>query len=774
MLSTVDKRLKAICSLVMLIAVALTPFTGMGDLQAQEDDTLHPGPLNTDFVKFWEEAAEPFCGYIPPPMDLSHLDAIPTGGLLKSGILPGSFDWRDQGKVTSIKNQNPCGTCWIFGTTSVLESAVLIGENTTYNFSEQSVALCVDRSWVYLYDDADEPCGIFHGGGWSALAAEVFIKKGAVLESCNPYDSSGLQCDGACLCDNCTPVKIVDGYRYVTGDQSQTGLIKEVVYNQGPVTVAFYYDAGHKHTDATYGTIYDCATCTTANHMVSIIGWDDSVPHFETPGTGAWLVKNSWGTAWGNSGYFWLAYNSSSMDEIAYLEYKDYDPNEKLYYWDEAGMVDDGGYGDSSAWMANIFISTQDGSLTHVDFWTTSNDAQYDIYVYLDGDISDGLNDLAASQSGTCQELGYYSIPLTSPVSLTSGQLFTIAVNMTTPGYNEPIPIEKAIGGFVEPTIQGEVSYARHGDTDAWEDIASSGFNACLRARVRTEAELSILTTHLSDGVLGEAYQETLEATGGVPPFTWTIVEGALPDGLELDAGTGVISGTPTEDGDFPVTINITDSFTPANTASTDLTLKVYPALTPTAVTVEPVSNNVGIGDTFTVNIFVDPNTDVAGAQFNLSFDASVVTANNVTEGNLLSQDGASTFFLPGTINNTAGTIINVAGVITTPGQSVSSMGTFATIGFNATAEGTSTLDLSDVIVADKQGQLASITVTDGSVTIYPDWDVNLDSDVNVLDITLVGQHCGESGVAHWMREDVNRDGVISVLDMILIGQHWT
>ena len=192
-----------------------------------------------------------------------------------------------------------------------------------------------------------------------------------------------------------------------------------------------------------------------------------------------------------------------------------------------------------------------------------------------------------------------------------------------------------------------------------------------------------------------------------------------------------------------------------------------------TAVTVEPASNEVGIGETFTVDIFVDPDTDIAMAQFSLSFDASLVTANNVTEGNLLSQGGALTFFMPGTIDNVAGTITGVDGAIVTPGASVSQSGTFATISFTATAEGTSALDLSNVIVGGPGGAV-NITVTHGSVTVYGDWDVNMDGSVNVLDMTAVGQHWGETGAPHWIREDVNRDGEINVLDMIVVGQHWT
>ena len=138
-----------------------------------------------------------------------------------------------------------------------------------------------------------------------------------------------------------------------------------------------------------------------------------------------------------------------------------------------------------------------------------------------------------------------------------------------------------------------------------------------------------------------------------------------------------------------------------------------------TVVGVSPSTQTVSQGQTFTINITIDPGVAIAGAQFDLSFNPSLVSANSVTEGYLLKQNGASTYFSPGTIDNTAGTITGVAGAITTPGQTVSSPGVFATIQMTAkSVEGTLPLDISNVIVGDINGNPVSITVNDGSVTI--------------------------------------------------------
>ena len=76
-------------------------------------------------------------------------------------------------------------------------------------------------------------------------------------------------------------------------------------------------------------------------------------------------------------------------------------------------------------------------------------------------------------------------------------------------------------------------------------------------------AALEITTTGVDDGQVGEAYTATLDATEGTQPYTWSISDGSLPDGLTLDSATGVISGNPTTEGDYEFTVQVEDSSDP-------------------------------------------------------------------------------------------------------------------------------------------------------------------------------------------------------------------
>ncbi|MBA7676596.1 hypothetical protein ES703_84840 [subsurface metagenome] len=249
------------------------------------------------------------------------------------------------------------------------------------------------------------------------------------------------------------------------------------------------------------GNTYYYPDCTEyANHLVTIVGWDDEIEHPEDGGSGAWIIKNSWGTDWGDDGYFYLCYSSANMQEVASYRYQDYYAGETAYYWDEAGWVANVGWtGYDSAWMASVFTSEQAGDLTHVDFWTTSNGAQYELYVY-DGSLPDSLGTLRASKSGTCDELGYYSIPLDSPLAMTADHQFTVAVKMTTPGYDRPLPVEYKFTGIVEPPIQSGVCFERRLDTDPWQDAVTWKENVCLRAKVLTNTPPEVQNVTASQG----------------------------------------------------------------------------------------------------------------------------------------------------------------------------------------------------------------------------------------------------------------------------------
>jgi hypothetical protein len=134
-----------------------------------------------------------------------------------------------------------------------------------------------------------------------------------------------------------------------------------------------------------------------------------------------------------------------------------------------------------------------------------------------------------------------------------------------------------------------------------------------------------------------------------------------------------------------------------------------------TLVGVDPVSQTVAPGETFTVNVSCVPGQPVKALELKLSFDASLVQANSVTEGDIF--DGYTTFFNAGTIDNNEGNIVNVYGLILGQGN-VSDPGSFVTLSFTAkSTAAVSLLDLYSVGVCDENGYL-SIVVADGAVTV--------------------------------------------------------
>jgi C1A family cysteine protease/dipeptidyl aminopeptidase/acylaminoacyl peptidase len=607
------KRSLSVFLALILFLLSFGNFVAAGE---PNQEILQEAPLNPDYIKFTDDLAKGVVnsnyGYIPPRTDLSHLSSIPltSDRLFTSLSLPGIWDWRTQGKVTPVKDQGDAGTCWIFGTLASLESRVAIIDNQIYDFSEQNLITTVDPAWVYLIGNRVD------GGGNSFKATDTLTKKGTRPESDQPYKTATLNTE---TCNESTPIlQRVNDFRLIANSAGQISEIKNAIYSYGPVSAAYY-------TNNTWyypGKIYYYPNCPNPpNHMIAIVGWDDTISHPAGGSTGAWIVKNSWGSSWGNNGYFYLCYGSANLQEVgsyhsnSSVGYEAYNPGERIYYWDEAGMYESIGFPNSptptSAWMRNIFIASKSGKLTSVDFWTTSNNAQYQIYVKNSSDT------LLGTQSGNCEEMGYYSIPLAPSITLTSGQQFKIDLKMTTPGYNWPMPVETVESNYCEPPIQTGVSFCRYSDTSNWIDLAGSGYNASLRATVQEGVAPAITTISPASGPVTGGTPVTITGTGFVSGATVKIGVNAATDvafvntttitaKTPLSATVGpkdvVVTNPDTQSG------TLTNGFTYTNITITSILPNSGPLVGGTPVTI----TGTGFVSGATVKIGVNAATDVA------------------------------------------------------------------------------------------------------------------------------------------------------------------
>jgi len=408
--------------------------------------------------------------------------------------LPSSFDWRDTDKVTSVKDQGECGTCWAHAAMGDLESKILIKENVDYDFSEQNLASCD------FYNSLGPPYTVCSGGN-PYRSTNFFTQVGVSMESCAPYQGV----DDAPCTDTCEIIKKIDGWKLIAND---VNTIKAALYSNGPIaTTMFASDPAFKaYTDGVYelyGTVLN-------NHAVLIVGWDDTLGP-----EGAWIVKNSWGTDWGVDGYFYIAYGAAGIGTLSnYISsYKDYDENDILMYYDDAGITGDFssvGAGSPTAWCAVIFTPSITGILRAVDFWAVSNNASYEIRIY-DGMVNGTMGNLLALQAGECEEAGYYSIPLFIPHPITSDDDFVVSIKLTTPGYNYPIPVDDNGFASVESGLcylseDGELWIPIGVDTDIPYDVA---------IRVRIIEGGSALWGSLYDMMLGEDVGKNLSLLRG-------------------------------------------------------------------------------------------------------------------------------------------------------------------------------------------------------------------------------------------------------------------
>jgi PKD repeat protein len=231
-------------------------------------------------------------GAHPSPLLQRMTPLEPPGGR----SLPSHFDWRDQNGVnyiTPVKNQGRCGSCVAFGSVGAVEAGVRIRDNNPN--------LDIDLSEQQAFDCAGGTCA---DGSDAGSVLSNMASNGVVDEPCFPYMSGGTVYDY-----NCSDVCSTASSRTfrIAGFQSvgvRTDTIKQALVDNGPLTATmdvyqdlkYYIDGVYQYTWGDY----------LGGHQILIVGWDDT--------DGAWIIKNSWTTNFGENGYFRIKWWDCSIN----------------------------------------------------------------------------------------------------------------------------------------------------------------------------------------------------------------------------------------------------------------------------------------------------------------------------------------------------------------------------------------------------------------------------------------------------------------------------
>eukprot|EP00801_Mesodinium_rubrum_P005164 Mrub_05167.p1 GENE.Mrub_05167~~Mrub_05167.p1 ORF type:complete len:366 (+),score=119.75 Mrub_05167:130-1098(+) len=256
-----------------------------------------------------------------------HKENLPNGGDIYRSTLnfvPDAFDWKNMNKVTRVYDQGSLGTCWAFSAVQSVESAYAIKHDQLLNLSVEQLVECdSDRDDQKGYAD----CGVF--GGWPYLAFEYMVAFGGLLRwqdypYCQSQDGKGTVRCYPCmakhydvqLCGNHDDLYCKDedrkrmerkcrdkadvavkvtGYQSVGEDEEE---IKRVLVEKGPLSVVLNAALLQFYKGGIFNPWDMFCNKKSLDHAVLLVGYGSE------KGTDYWVVKNSWGSKWGEQGYF--------------------------------------------------------------------------------------------------------------------------------------------------------------------------------------------------------------------------------------------------------------------------------------------------------------------------------------------------------------------------------------------------------------------------------------------------------------------------------------
>lgn len=389
--------------------------------------------------------------------------------------LPEVYDARLFGRVTSVKDQGPYGTCWAHGIIACVESNMLAKNMAT----PDSLDLSECHLAHFLSHVPQDPLGnavgdvmLLHdpkvmGSGDAMYAAFALANwVGPVDEKDVPYpDAQG-------------PVQVPDAsyaYKDVAHlknsywmDPKDMDQIKRLILQLGAAYARISCDDMETYFNKkTYAL---CTPIGSTSHAVAIIGWDDHYPRqnfnsvCQPASDGAWFAKNSWGGSWGADGHLWISYEDMSIcaTDISFFDVGRADEYQYNYHYDGTAGDRYGLFQPQSS-FANIFVAnagnTAAQKLQAVSVATVTPDLRYSLQIYKNvtdrTDPTSGVPVFEVPPTGELLYTGYHTIELEEPVMIWQGEAFSVVLTL-----------ESAAGGAF-------YIYVDHSHSSSWYDVVT-------------------------------------------------------------------------------------------------------------------------------------------------------------------------------------------------------------------------------------------------------------------------------------------------------------
>jgi C1A family cysteine protease/chitodextrinase len=214
--------------------------------------------------------------------------------------LPASFDWRNYNgvnTVTSVKNQGSSNACWAFGSTASFEAVIKAKTGIERDLSEQWLGNCNTYGFT------------ISGGGW--FPTQMFVTYGGVSETEVPFTQTNGTCNAPYnYLEKASSWGYTDGVTDTPwpnkSHNATTAQLKQAIYDYGPIAANVYTSGSSVGWYNYTGGVYNpSGTDNSGGHIVCVVGWDDA--------NQCWIVKNSWGPSWGESGYIRIKYGVGSL-----------------------------------------------------------------------------------------------------------------------------------------------------------------------------------------------------------------------------------------------------------------------------------------------------------------------------------------------------------------------------------------------------------------------------------------------------------------------------